>query len=103
MEKRNWYAEAIEILMEKVNVDQAHDTKRRMLVLWAKGHPKTFVEAFYKASLSIRTDIWGEIDSIIKSDRLIEAIKKYRELSRSSLKEAKDAVEQRRRDLGIQE
>jgi ribosomal protein L7/L12 len=40
-----------------------------------------------------------EIDRLLRGDRLIEAIKRHRELTGSGLKEAKDAMEARRREL----
>lgn len=40
-----------------------------------------------------------EIDALLRNDRLIEAIKRHRELTGSGLKEAKDAMEARRREL----
>ena len=42
-----------------------------------------------------------EIDSLIASGMKIEAIKRYRELTRVGLREAKDAIEDRERILKI--
>ena len=41
----------------------------------------------------------AEIDELLRRDQLIAAIKRYRELSGLGLREAKDAMEARRRKL----
>ncbi len=43
----------------------------------------------------------GQIDALIRGGQKIEAIKLYRELHGDGLKESKEAVEARARDLGI--
>lgn len=42
---------------------------------------------------------WANIDALIRKGKKIEAIKAYRQATSSGLKEAKDAVEARERDL----
>jgi hypothetical protein len=42
---------------------------------------------------------WPSIDSLLRQRKLIEAIKVYRQQTGASLREAKDAVEQRARML----
>lgn len=45
---------------------------------------------------------WGPIDAALRSRRKIEAVKAYREWARCGLKEAKDAVELRAVEIGLQ-
>ncbi|HSJ62939.1 MAG TPA: hypothetical protein VK922_03425 [Gemmatimonadaceae bacterium] len=54
-------------------------------------------DAVRAQSTAAETD--SEIDTLLREDRLIEAIKRHRERTGLGLKEAKDAMEARRREL----
>jgi|TARA_B100000287_G_C20662310_1_gene790565 hypothetical protein len=44
---------------------------------------------------------WEEIDYYLKEGQKIQAIKEYRNIHKSSLREAKDAVDERHQKLGL--
>lgn len=67
---------------------------------------KTAIEARERgaaipSAAEIRSLNWDDIDALLRSDQLIQAIKLYREQTGVGLKEAKDAVEARRAQQGM--
>ena len=80
---RNWYAEAIDVLMKRGNFGE-------ILTEIAKVHPKAVV----MANRAVNGPLWQErCYNILKTGRKIEAIKVCRQLTGMGLKEAKEAVE----------
>lgn len=97
---QNWYSKAIGILMDDSDDTKLTlDRKTRMLVLLAQQHPKILVEVYQ--STSMRSQDQDKIDLLLKAGRRIEAIKTHREIYKSSLIEARDAVDDRLSVLGL--
>ena len=80
---RNWYAEAIDVLMKRGNFNE-------ILIEIAKVHPKAVV----MANSAVNGPTWQEqCRELLKAGRKIEAIKVCHQLTGMGLKEAKEAVE----------
>ena len=87
----NYYSKAIDILAELQNNP---DEIKRLLYKIAAKNPSAIV----KASMTDFEDFKSELDRVIKNSNDIRSskialIKRYRELTKCSLFEAKDAIE----------
>jgi ribosomal protein L7/L12 len=83
---------AIAVVALVIGVLLGRDRSSKRTVVWSEG-PR----ASRSGELSPGAD--AETDALLRRDRLIEAIKRHRELTGVGLKEAKEAMEARRREL----
>ncbi len=91
--KRNYHKEAIKILGDMV---WCTETCRRIIYNIAQNNPAALVHAL------VAPIEYPEVERLIrKRDSKIHAIKELRNLSGMSVKDAKDWVENRERELGI--
>ena len=88
----NYYAEAIEALTDP-DIDF-----RRIVIDVAKHHPKIFLEA---TGRKFDHGWRREVDTLLRAEKKINAIKLWRSETGLGLKEAKDAVEARQREIGL--
>ncbi len=90
--KRNYHKEAIKILGDMIwSVETCHS----ILYKIAQNNPSALVHAFASPVQ------YPEVERLIRKGAAINAIKELRNTSEMSLKEAKDWVENRERELGI--
>lgn len=82
------YERALGIINKILSEEERIDITKFLLIL-AQDHPGELVSTYYKMSSSLRNRIIIEL----RDKKKIPAIKMYRDETKVSLKEAKDAVE----------
>lgn len=92
--KRNYYAEAIDILTS------TSMEYRKVIFEIAKSHPAIFVKAYKKAYPDIGLTL-KDYAALIHDNQPIAAIKLYRERTGLGLKESKEFIDKLRAKMGL--
>ena len=97
-----YYAATVERLsrFDQMMRNDRYTVMRRMFFKLAEEHPALFSRLFDYGMVDDRTEkALGEIRQLLKDDQFLPAIKHHRRVFDTSLKEAKEAVEEIRNNL----